>query len=101
MVSRALADGVQTNVTTIANIGMFWILTVKFVKKMWLQGKKISIREFENIITIVLERTSCDFFVAFCDLLVQVKKLWLHSDVATPIALNHSFIFWCKFYLGI
>ena len=38
---RFAEDGVRTNVTTIAKITMFWILTEKFMLKMWLQEKKI------------------------------------------------------------
>ena len=46
---------------------------------------------FESVIKIALERSFCDNLVAFYNLPNSVKKLWLHSHVATTSAV-HNFV---------
>lgn len=44
---------------------------------------------FESVIKIALERSFCDNLVAFYNLSNYVKKLWLHSHVATTSAVHN------------
>ena len=40
-----------------------------------------------------LERNSGDHLVAFCDVLLCVKKVWLHGHVAIMLAYHYLSIF--------
>ena len=59
------------------------MLGPNFVIKVWLRKKKFLTVENKINIDMQLERNSGDDLVAFCDLSKFVKKVWLHSPVAT------------------
>ena len=75
--------------TTISKITMSYIFHLKWVIKLWLHKEKNLVVVFESVIKIALERSFCDNLVAFYNLPNSVKKLWLHSHVATTSAVHN------------
>ena len=78
---------------------MSYIFHLKWVIKLWLHKEKILVVVFESVIKIALERSFSDNLAAFYNLSNYVKKLWLHSHVATTSAVHNCVTPLLKFYL--